>query len=258
MAGSMRITTRRTGVRISIGEGGLDCLSGCADQLSSTAWERPFGFGRTDCPCLLIFFSKTSPKPQGGPAAAIAPEQTWLAGERSTPPRRPGDCRGSHGNLAAAGRSLRRSRCHGVVCGEHRPRTAEPRRSVARHRTAGGSWMDRGVDEKRFVFSAAAHAQSAVDPWRTNAQLEPRTADARNRRHLLNAYLRSPALGQTETPITGIISPRKRALYVAYLPWAWAATMIHPVHPHLVGRRHHHQAAGRTRSRFSAIALETG
>ena len=37
-------------------------------------------FGRTDCPCLLIFFSKTSPEPQDGPAAAIAPEQTWLAG----------------------------------------------------------------------------------------------------------------------------------------------------------------------------------
>ncbi|CVI25334.1 hypothetical protein AGR4A_pAt30149 [Agrobacterium tumefaciens str. B6] len=42
-------------------------------------------FGRTDCPCLLIFFSKTSPEPQDGPAAAIAPEQTWLAGERGTP-----------------------------------------------------------------------------------------------------------------------------------------------------------------------------
>lgn len=40
-------------------------------------------FGRTDCPCLLIFFSKTPPEPQDGPAAAIAPEQTWLAGERA-------------------------------------------------------------------------------------------------------------------------------------------------------------------------------
>jgi hypothetical protein len=37
------------------------------------------------CPCLLIFFSKTSPEPQDGPAAAIAPEQTWLASERGTP-----------------------------------------------------------------------------------------------------------------------------------------------------------------------------
>lgn len=44
------------------------------------------GFGRTRCPSLLVFFSKTSPEPQDGPAAAIAAEHARLADKRGLQP----------------------------------------------------------------------------------------------------------------------------------------------------------------------------
>jgi hypothetical protein len=63
------------------------------------------------------------------------------------------------------------------------------------HASYIASWLSVLKNEKRFLFSAAAHAQRAVahlhdlQPMAHNVRLEPRAIDAGNRRICLKATL---------------------------------------------------------------------